>query len=167
MFWVNKMLRDSSASLAVVELGLQVLTHDGAGGGGGGGASTTNVGRTDGSSASEDEVNSSGGGDGDGRLLILPESAGPREFINLGKSQASFSSAGTSTSTTIPTSVSSGSVLLLEAFIKDADQEDMIEAIPSLQYYRADRVATVHHPPSLLACRSTILLTYILYYLRY
>ena len=117
------MLRDSSASLSVVEVGLTVLTHDGGGGSAGGGGCA---------------VSSGGSSGGDDRLLVLPESAGPREFIHHKQPQQAQQQAQTQVT------ASGTSVLLLEAFIKDADQEDMVEHIPSLQYYRADRVATVH-----------------------
>ena len=53
-----------------------------------------------------------------GHCELIPESAGPRELINN----------------------SIYSAVLIEALLKDIDQVDMIEDVPTLQYYRADRL---------------------------
>ena len=53
-----------------------------------------------------------------GYCEVIPESAGPRELINS----------------------SANSAVFIEVLIKDLDQADMIEDVPSLQFYRADRV---------------------------
>ena len=53
-----------------------------------------------------------------GYCELIPESAGPRELINNSVYPA----------------------VLIEALIKDIDQADMIEDVPTLQYYRADRL---------------------------
>ena len=53
-----------------------------------------------------------------GYCELIPESAGPRELMNNSIYPA----------------------VLIEALIKDIDQADMIEDVPSLQYYRADRL---------------------------
>ena len=53
-----------------------------------------------------------------GHCEVIPESAGPRELINS----------------------SANSAVFIEVLIKDLDQADMIEDVPSLQFYRADRV---------------------------
>ena len=51
-------------------------------------------------------------------LFRSAETAGPRELINTGSTSAVF----------------------IEILIKDLDQADMIEDIPTLQFYRADRL---------------------------
>lgn len=53
-----------------------------------------------------------------GHCEFIPESAGPRELINS----------------------SAISAVLIEVLIKDLDAADMIEDVPSLQFYRADRL---------------------------
>jgi PCO_ADO len=53
-----------------------------------------------------------------GYCELIPESAGPRELINNSIYPA----------------------VLIEALLKDIDQADMIEDVPTLQYYRADRL---------------------------
>ena len=53
-----------------------------------------------------------------GDCEIIAETAGPRELLNTGSTSAVF----------------------IEILIKDLDQADMIEDIPSLQFYRADRL---------------------------
>jgi hypothetical protein len=87
VFWVNKQMRESGASLFVSEKGYSQLSI--------------------------------------GDVELIQETAGPRELIHLPKSKEDDSSS---------------SAVIIQVLLRDIDQADMIEDVPSLQFYRADRL---------------------------